>query len=48
LGEGEINVSVAIQALKDADYPGTWCLEYEGKEGSAGYAKSLERLKALV
>jgi len=38
----------AIAALKKAGYAGVWCIEYEGKEGSAGYAKCLERLKKLV
>lgn len=48
IGEGEIDVPAAIRALKEVDYDGVWCVEYEGSEGSAGYAKCLERLKALV
>lgn len=48
IGEGEIDVPAAIAALKGAGYDGVWCVEYEGGEGSAGYAKCLERLKALV
>jgi sugar phosphate isomerase/epimerase len=48
IGEGEIDVSAAIEALKDVEYDGVWCVEYEGEEGSVGYAKCLERLKELV
>ena len=48
IGEGEIDIPRAIAALKKAGYSGVWCIEYEGKEGSAGYAKCLERLKELV
>jgi sugar phosphate isomerase/epimerase len=48
VGDGEIDVAAAIQALKAAGYDGVWCIEYEGSEGSAGYAKCLERLKELV
>jgi sugar phosphate isomerase/epimerase len=47
-GDGEINVPAAIAALKQAGFSGTWCIEYEGKEGSVGYAKCLERLRDLV
>ena len=47
-GDGEIDISRAIAALKKAAYAGASCIEYEGKEGSAGYVKSLERLKRLV
>ena len=48
LGEGEIDIERAIRALKAVDYPGVWCIEYEGKEGSVGYAKCLDKLKTLV
>lgn len=48
IGEGEIDIPRAIRALKKANYSGTWCVEYEGKEGSIGYAKCLSKLKALV
>ncbi len=48
LGDGEIEISRAVQALKNVNYKGSWCIEYEGKEGSAGYAKCLERLRELV
>ena len=48
IGDGEINVPAAIRALKEVEFDGTWCIEYEGKEGSVGYAKCLERLKGLV
>jgi sugar phosphate isomerase/epimerase len=48
IGEGEIDVAAAIEALKDVEYGGVWCVEYEGEEGSVGYAKCLERLKELV
>ena len=48
LGEGEIDIPRAIKALVGADYGGVWCIEYEGGEGSKGYAKCLSRLKTLV
>jgi sugar phosphate isomerase/epimerase len=48
IGEGEIDVPAAIKALKDVNFPGVWCIEYEGGEGSVGYAKCLERLRELV
>ena len=48
LGEGEIDITGAIATLKGAGYSGVWCIEYEGKEGSVGYAKCLEKLKTLV
>ena len=48
IGEGEIDVPRAIAALKNVGYAGTWCIEYEGVEGSVGYAKCLEQLKKLV
>ncbi len=48
LGEGEIDIPGAVQTLKNAGYPGVWCIEYEGREGSVGYAKCLQRLKELV
>ena len=48
IGDGEIDIPRAIQALKNAGYGGTWCIEYEGKEGSAGYAQCLDRLKAQI
>lgn len=48
LGEGEIDLQRAIRALKAVGYVGVWCVEYEGEEGSAGYAKCLARLKELV
>ncbi len=48
IGEGEIDIPRAIKALKNAGFKGTWCVEYEGKEGSVGYAKCLEKLKTMV
>ncbi len=48
LGEGEIDIPGAVQILKTANYPGVWCIEYEGEERSAGYARCLDRLKELV
>ncbi len=46
LGEGELDLHRAISALKDADYEGVWCVEYEGKEDPAvGYRKGLEYLE---
>lgn len=48
IGEGEIDIPGAIAILKKAGYSGVWCMEYEGKEGSAGYARGLEKLKDLI
>ncbi len=48
LGDGEIDIERAVKALKAVDYSGVWCIEYEGKEGSVGYARCLEQLKKLV
>ncbi len=47
LGEGELELTRAIKALKAAGYRGVWCVEYEGREDPAlGYRKGLEYLKA--
>ena len=48
IGEGEIDIARAIKSLKDVGFEGTWCIEYEGNEGSVGYAKCLEQLKTMV
>jgi len=49
LGEGELDLSKAIGALKEAGYEGVWCVEYEGKEDPAvGYRKGLEYLRKHV
>jgi len=48
IGDGEIDIAHAIATLKNVDFEGTWCIEYEGNEGSVGYARCLERLKTLV
>ncbi|MGC8976775.1 MAG: sugar phosphate isomerase/epimerase family protein [Candidatus Ratteibacteria bacterium] len=47
LGEGEIPVVEAIKILKEKNYKGVWCIEYEGKDKEAGYKKSVEFLKNL-
>ena len=42
LGDGEINLTCAIECLVDAGYPGVWCAEYEGPPPTGeGYAKCL-------
>ncbi len=49
LGEGEIPLQAALDALKDAGYDGAYCAEYEGQEdGAIGYTKCLEWLKENV
>ncbi len=49
LGDGEIPLDVAVQALKDAGYDGAYCAEYEGSEdGDIGYRKCLDWLRANV
>ena len=48
IGDGEIDIPRAIKALKNVGFDGTWCIEYEGKEGSVGYARCLDKLKELV
>lgn len=46
LGEGEINLQHALDALKRAGYNGVYCAEYEGPEveGGVGYRKCVEWL----
>ncbi len=49
LGEGELDMERAIDALKKVGYRGVWCVEYEGKEEPAvGYRKGLEYLRAHI
>lgn len=48
LGEGEINLKHAVECLKNSNYDGVWCAEYEGKEGIAGYTKCYNWLKSNV
>jgi sugar phosphate isomerase/epimerase len=49
LGEGELDLTISIAALKKANYQGVWCVEYEGKEDPAvGYRKGLEYLRGKV
>jgi len=48
LGEGEVPLDAAFAALADAAYDGVWCVEYEGKEGLAGFTKCFEYLKARL
>lgn len=41
LGEGEIDLVKAIKCLRDAEYNGVWCCEYEGRENDGtGQRKS--------
>lgn len=43
LGEGKIDLAWALQCLREADYAGVFCAEYEGPEDTAiGYRKCLE------
>jgi len=46
-GEGEIPIVDAIRILKEANYKGVWCIEYEGKDKEIGYKKCVEFLKKL-
>ncbi len=50
LGEGEIPLLYAVQALRKAGYQGVWTAEYEGPEaeGGIGYAKCFKWLKENV
>ena len=49
LGEGEINLTKAIDCLKTAGYDGSWCCEYEGRENDgSGQRKCYEYLKANI
>ncbi|HOK57043.1 MAG TPA: sugar phosphate isomerase/epimerase family protein [bacterium] len=47
LGEGEIPVIEAIKILKENNYKGVWCVEYEGKDKEIGYKKCVEFLRKL-
>jgi sugar phosphate isomerase/epimerase len=47
LGEGEIPILDAIKILKENNYKGVWCVEYEGKDKETGYKKCVEFLKEL-
>ena len=50
LGCGELDLSIAVQALKDANYNGVWTIEYEKKDGDRveGARKSIAHLKSLL
>lgn len=50
LGGGELDLSIAVKALKDAGYKGVWVVEYEKKDGDRveGAKKSIEHLKSLL
>ncbi len=49
LGDGEIPLEAAVQALKDNGYDGAYCAEYEGSEdGAIGYTKCLDWMKENV
>jgi len=49
LGEGEINLTHAVECLKKAGYEGCYTAEYEGREDSAiGYRKCLAWMKANI
>ncbi|MCM8804172.1 MAG: sugar phosphate isomerase/epimerase [Candidatus Omnitrophica bacterium] len=45
LGEGEIPVVEAIKILKENNYKGVWCIEYEGSDKEIGYKRCIEFLK---
>ena len=47
LGEGEIPIIDAIKILKENNYKGVWCIEYEGKDKEIGYKKCVEFLRNL-
>ncbi|MCM8772774.1 MAG: sugar phosphate isomerase/epimerase [Candidatus Omnitrophica bacterium] len=47
LGEGEIPIISAIKILKENNYNGVLCAEYEGKDKEIGYKKCVEFLKKL-
>ena len=46
-GEGEIPLIDAIKILKENNYKGVWCVEYEGRDREIGYKKCVEFLKNL-
>lgn len=47
LGQGEIPLMSAVEALVDAGYAGVWCAEWEGRTDKAqGYADCLRWMKA--
>mgnify|MGYP005834831473 CR=1 FL=1 len=49
LGEGEINLKLAVECAKGAGYDGPWVAEYEGPEGDGvGYRKCLAWMKANI
>ncbi|MEW6358249.1 MAG: sugar phosphate isomerase/epimerase [Planctomycetota bacterium] len=50
LGGGELDLSIAVKALKDANYKGVWVVEYEKKDGDRveGAKKSIKHLKSLL
>ncbi len=47
LGEGEIPLAAAVEALRQAGYRGVWCAEYEGPRDQAadGYRRCLEWMR---
>lgn len=47
-GEGEIPLKEAIKILKDNNYKGVWCVEYEGKDKEIGYKKCVEILREYL
>jgi sugar phosphate isomerase/epimerase len=50
LGEGEVDLPFALQCLREANYQGVYCAEYEGPEpeGGVGYRRCIEWLKANI
>lgn len=50
LGEGELDLELAVRELVAAGYPGVWAVEYEGPSADAedGYRRGLEWLRAHV
>jgi len=49
LGNGEINLDLAVECLKAVNYDGAWTAEYEGKESTdIGYEKCLVWMKHKI
>jgi len=50
LGEGELDLALAVRELEAAGYSGVWTVEYEGPraDAEAGYSKGLAWLRAHV
>ena len=49
LGEGELNLQAAVDALRSVNYDGPWLVEYEGRaDHEEGYRRGLRWLRAHV